>query len=131
MRKGWDVMKQRYLTQINELIDLCTGNFCEDIQEVIKEQCKNISDKDAEELKQYVEGFVKCCIDYGDILASEFKVPFLLRDDESERKIRKYTGTLLFPGKCPAVKRDFFRERGVRVERVWNWTKCSIPLNNL
>lgn len=114
MRKGWDVMKQRYLTQINELIDLCTGNFCEDIQEVIKEQCKNISDEDAEELKQYVEGFVKCCIDYGDILASEFKVPFLLRDDESERKIRKYIE------KCkkeyPAIEEEY-------IERIFS-TVC-------
>lgn len=83
-------MKQRYLEEINRVLDLSKRNFFHDIEEVIRGQFNDLSDEEIGELKQYIEEFVKCCTDYGDILANKFKVPFLLRDDKSKQEIEKY-----------------------------------------
>ena len=85
-----DDLKKKYLNQINELLDLSHKNFFEDIQEIIRKQYKHISDEDVEEVTKYVEGFVECCTGYGDILANEFKAPYLPKGDKYEREIREY-----------------------------------------
>ncbi len=88
--KGEDNLDRRCLEQINELLDSSQLNFFQDIPDIVRERFSDINGEDIEEFRNYVKEFVECCIEYGDILANQFKVPFLPRDDRSKREIGKY-----------------------------------------
>ena len=84
--KGEDNLDRRCLEQINELLDSSQLNFFQDIPDIVRERFSDINGEDIEEFRNYVKEFVECCIEYGDILANQFKVPFLPRDDRSKRE---------------------------------------------
>ncbi len=71
-------------------MDLSQLNFFDDIEDVVRKQISDINDEDIEEIRQYIKEFVEYCIKYGDILADEYKVPFLPEGDKYKREVEKY-----------------------------------------
>lgn len=86
-------MDKRILERINELFesgDLFGGDSSDTVRENAKEMFPDISGEELDALEEYLDGFYDCCLEFGDILAEKYKVPFLPNSEKAKKETAEY-----------------------------------------
>lgn len=86
-------MRSEILKRINELFDsydLFSGSGSEEALETIREEFPDITEEELKEFGEYLDGFYDYCLEYGDILAEKYKLPFLPTSGEAKKEIAEY-----------------------------------------
>jgi len=86
-------MNNKFLEKINDLlasVSFFSGETEEDIRDSAEKLFPDISENEISEIYEYLKGFYEYCLEFADILAFKYKVPFLPKSEDAKVEIAEY-----------------------------------------
>lgn len=85
-----DIMILKHINELFNSYDLFSDTGKNNIYNSIKRKFPNINEEEINEIKEYLNGFYECCLNFANIIANKYKTPVLPKNEEVKTEITKY-----------------------------------------
>lgn len=85
-----DIMILKHINNLFNSYDLFSNTGKKEICSSTKIKFPHISEEEIDEIKEYLDRFYECCLDFANIIANKYKAPSLPKNEEAQLEIAEY-----------------------------------------